>query len=225
MKISISREDYLKAVGEGESSGQTVTAATLAAWLEVSPAAVSMALKRLSRDGLAEVDDQGVVHLAGEGKAIAERLMRRHYLLERMLTEVFDFEWYKVHDEAERLEHAISDDFERKLLEMFGESGTCPHGNFLGPDTPQDRRERGWIPLKECPDETAAEIKSVYERDRALLERLDSLGLRIGATLTVKNRNWDDTMTLMRAETEVVLGIRAAELIWVAPFNEPEVDA
>ena len=63
--------------------------------------------------------------------------------IERMLTEVFGLEWYKVHDEAEQLEHAVSTDFEQKLIEKLGANGVCPHGNVVGADSPAARRERG----------------------------------------------------------------------------------
>jgi len=68
-------------------------------------------------------------------------------LIERMLTEIFGMEWYKVHDEAEQLEHAVSADFERRLLEKLGTGEACPHGNRVEGDTPQDRRDRGLRPL------------------------------------------------------------------------------
>ncbi len=215
MPISISREDYLKAVAEAEAEGGPVTASTLARRLDVSVPAVSMALKRLRRDGLLELDRAGAIRLTSGGREVADRLLRRHLLLERMLTEMFDFEWYKVHDEAERLEHAISDDFERKLRDRLGDADLCPHGNRLGEDTPESRRDRGWLPLPECPVGSRAAIRSVFERDRALLEHLDQLRLRPGAALTVCSRNWDDTLTLSVDGSDAVLGLRAAELVWV----------
>ena len=73
---------------------------------------------------------------------IARRLTLRHHLIERMLTEMFGMEWYKVHDEAEQLEHAVSADFERKLLDRLGTGEACPHGNRVERDTPQDRRNQ-----------------------------------------------------------------------------------
>ncbi|HWQ56361.1 MAG TPA: metal-dependent transcriptional regulator [Bryobacteraceae bacterium] len=215
MSLSTSREDYLKAVAEAESEGESVTPSALVRRLEVSAPAVSMALKRLRRDGLLDLDKTGTIRLTAEGRDIADRLLRRHHLLERMLVEMFDFEWYKIHDEAERLEHAISDDFERKLRDRFGEPDSCPHGNRLGKDSPESRRARGWLPLSECPAGTGAAIRSVYERDRALLEHLDQLHLRPGASLQVRGRNWDDTLTLAVGGSDVVLGLRAAALVWV----------
>src|SRR5213075_2552 len=113
--ITVSKEDYLKAVLEAESEGVYVISATLAHWLNVSPPAVTMALRRLKRDGWVQVRADGRVQLTAAGREIAMRTINRHYLIERMLSEVFGMEWYKVHDEAERLEHAVSADFEAKL--------------------------------------------------------------------------------------------------------------
>jgi len=220
MNLSTSKEDYLKAIAEAQSEGQTVFSATLVRRLDISAPAASMALKRLRRDHLIEIDRRGIVSLTEAGREIAARLLRRHHLLERMLVDLFDFDWSKVHEEAERLEHAISDDFERKLTERFGSGEvTCPHGNSLGLDTAETRRQRGWRLLSECAAGGAVAVRSVYERDRSLLEHLDRLGLRPGAELAVAGRNWDDTFTLMIAGREAVLGLRAAELIWVEPLT------
>ena len=113
--ITVSKEDYLKAILEAESEGETVISATLAHWLKVSPPAVTMAVRRLKKDGFVRVQADGQVRLTPAGRKIARRLTLRHHLVERMLCEVFGMEWYKVHDEAERLEHAISPDFEARL--------------------------------------------------------------------------------------------------------------
>ena len=125
--ISVSKEDYLKAILEAESEGQTVISATLAHWLAVSAPAVSMALRRLKRDGYVDVKADGIIRLTAKGKETAYRTALRHHLIERMLSEMFGMAWYEVHDEAERLEHAVSPEFEARLLEKLGEKGTCPH--------------------------------------------------------------------------------------------------
>ncbi|HXA64502.1 MAG TPA: metal-dependent transcriptional regulator, partial [Bryobacteraceae bacterium] len=108
MKITISKENYLKTIAEAESEGETVIAATLARWLKVSAPAVTMAIRRLKRDDLIRVAGEGQITLTRSGRAIANRLLTRHHLIERMLTEIFGMEWYKVHEEAEQLEHAVS---------------------------------------------------------------------------------------------------------------------
>ena len=142
MRITISKENYLKAIAEAQAEGEVVKAVTLTRWLHVSAPAVTMAIKRLKRDALIRVDQEGLITLTSAGREIASRLLNRHHLIERMLTEIFGLEWYKVHDEAEQLEHAVSTDFERKLTEKLGNGGACPHGNIVGMDSPEARRRR-----------------------------------------------------------------------------------
>lgn len=215
MKITISKENYLKAIAEAESEGETVIAATLTRWLNVSAPAVTMAIKRLKRDSLIRVGEEGHIRLTPEGRAIANRLLHRHHLIERMLTEIFGMEWYKVHDEAEQLEHAVSEDFERKLEDRLGSGDACPHGNRVGMDTPEDRRKRGWLPLYES--DRGGKVVSVFERDRKLLEYLHGLGIQPGVSVRVASRNYDETMTLEAGGRQVQLGRFAAEKVWVAP--------
>jgi DtxR family Mn-dependent transcriptional regulator len=215
LKITISKENYLKTIAEAEGEGGVVIAATLARWLNVTPPAVTMAIKRLKRDALIHVGDEGQLSLTKAGREIANRLLQRHHLVERMLTEIFGMEWYKVHDEAEQLEHAISADFERRLSEKLGASGPCPHGNRVEGDRAQDRRKRGWKPLYEADPDTSYQVVSVFERDRRLLEYLDDLGIRPGATLQLSARNYDETVTLRVAGKSVQLGKHAAEKVWI----------
>lgn len=215
MKITISKENYLKAIAEAESEGEIVIAATLARWLNVSAPAVTMALKRLRRDGLIKVSREGHLTLSAGGREIANRVINRHHLIERMLTEVFGMEWFKVHEEAEQLEHAVSEDFERRLVEKLGVDEACPHGNRVGVDTPQDRRKRGLEPLDEVNSASEVRVASVFERDRQLLEYLDGLGVRPGARLRLLARNYDDTINLHVGGKPVKLGRTAARKIWV----------
>ena len=184
-RITISKENYLKAIAEAESEGESVKAVTLARWLGVSAPAVTMAIKRLRRDGLIRVGAEGQITLAAAGREIANRLLNRHHLIERMLAEIFGLEWYKVHDEAEQLEHAVSEDFERKLIEKLGAARECPHGNIVGMDSPQARRERGLKPLEEARAGERLVVVSVFERDRGLLEYLDGKGIRPGVPCVV----------------------------------------
>jgi DtxR family Mn-dependent transcriptional regulator len=216
VRITISKENYLKAIAEAEGEGETVIAATLARWLKVSAPAVTMAIRRLKRDGLIHVSPAGEITLKKQGREIADRVLQRHHLIERMLTEIFGMEWYKVHDEAEQLEHAVSSEFEHRLIEKLGQSESCPHGNQAREDRPQARRERGWTPLDELPTGATAKVMSVFERDRSLLEYLDGLGIRPSAELEMLTRNYDDTLTLKVSGKPVQLGTNAAAKVWVA---------
>ena len=219
MKITISKENYLKTIAEAESEGETVIAATLARWLNVSAPAVTMAIRRLKRDNLIVVAEEGQITLTGEGREIANRLLHRHHLIERMLTEIFNMEWYKVHEEAEQLEHAVSADFERRLNEKLGTGEACPHGNRVTMDTPADRRRRGLLPLDEAQPDEQVHVESVFERDRKLLEYLDELGVRPGVALEIVSRNYDETLTL-RVDGKIIhLGKPVAGKLWVTPVN------
>jgi DtxR family Mn-dependent transcriptional regulator len=193
-----------------------VIAATLTRWLGVSAPAVTMAIKRLKRDGLIRVGKEGHITLTPEGVEIANRLLNRHHLIERMLTEIFGMEWYKVHDEAEQLEHAVSADFERRLIEKLGAGGACPHGNRAVMDKPDDRRRRGLRPLDEAQPSQKLRVVSVFERDRKLLEYLEGLGVRPGTTLDVVTRNYDETLTLRVNGRALQLGRPAASKVWVS---------
>jgi len=213
--ITVSKEDYLKAILEAETEGETVISATLAHWLSVSPPAVTMALRRLKKDGLVRVRTNGHVGLTAAGRKIARKLTLRHHLIERMLSEMFGMEWYKVHDEAERLEHAVSPDFEAKLLARLGRGGACPHGNLSELESPASRRRRGLLLLAHSEPGKNYQVSGIYERDRRLLEFLEERGIRPGARVHVTGRNYDQTLTLSTDAGTVSLGRSAAERVWL----------
>ena len=219
MKITVSKENYLKAIAEAQAEGEVVIAATLARWLNVSPPAVTMAIRRLKRDACIHVSKDGHITLTAEGRRIADRILHRHHLIERMLVEVFGMEWYKVHDEAERLEHAVSEDFERLLVHKLGAGHPCPHGNDSETDSPEDRRERGWLTLDQAEPARHLRVVSVYERDRQLLEYLDGLAVHPGARLEVTARNYDQTLSLRVAGKPVTIGCGVAQKVWVQSLS------
>jgi DtxR family Mn-dependent transcriptional regulator len=218
--ITVSKEDYLKAILEAESEGQEVISATLAHWLSVSAPAVTMALRRLKKDGLVRVQADGRVQLTAAGREIARRLTTRHHLIERMLHEVFGMEWYKVHEEAERLEHAVSADFEALLAAKLGRGGACPHGNQIIPESPAARKRRGLTQHAFAEAGHQYLVDSVYERDHKLLEFLDSLGVRPKARVRIVNRHYDQTLTLDTGAGSVPLSHTAAENVWVSRTPE-----
>ena len=168
--IHVSKENYLKAILEAEAEGRQVIPAMLAHWLEVSAPAVTMALKRLKRDGYVESRaTDGIVRLTVAGRETAYRTALRHHLIERMLSEIFGMEWHEIHEEAERLEHAVSPAFEAKLKEKLGEGGACPHGNAVLPVDPAERKRRGETRLSEAAEGRRYTVISLQERDPKLL--------------------------------------------------------
>ena len=215
--LYVSKENYLKAILEAEAEGHQVIPAMLAHWLEVSAPAVTMALKRLKRDGFVEVGADGIVRLTAAGRETAYRTALRHHLIERMLSEIFGMEWYEIHEEAERLEHAVSPAFEIKLREKLGEGGACPHGNAVLPEDPAERKQRGEMPLSEAEEGRRYTVVSLHERDPKLLLFLHQTGIGPGQSLRVLSQNYDQTVSIEMPAGNSILGRPAAEAVWLRP--------
>lgn len=218
MKLTISKEDYLKAIAEAEAEEGAAIAATIARWLDVTPPAVALALRRLRRDKLARVDRKGRIILTARGRKISDELRCRHHVIERFLYEILGMEWYKVHEEAERLEHSVSKDLEQKLIEKLGRDGACPHGNQINKSA-DERRKLGLRQLWEAAPGSLVRVDSVHERDRKLLEYLDHLGIRPGVQLQISRRNYDGTLSLHLGRKFISLGEFAARKLWVSAVS------
>jgi DtxR family transcriptional regulator, iron-dependent repressor len=173
-------EEYLQAIYTLDDEGAQVIGARLAAFLGVSPAAVSEMLHRLERDGLVALDDRRV-RLAGRGKTIAERIARRHRLAERMLVDLLGYAWWKTHEEAERIEHAMSPEMEERLVRVLGDPQTCPHGNPMPGTTPRPTRPLERLATGERA--TVERIPDQFEHEPGFLQYLDTQGVRPGVTL------------------------------------------
>jgi DtxR family Mn-dependent transcriptional regulator len=133
-----------------------------------------------------------------------------------MLSEIFGMEWVAVHDEAERLEHAVSLAFEKRLVKVLGHKGTCPHGNGVAVMSPEQRRKKGQRLLSEAEVGSSYQVCSVYERDRKLLEFLQEHGIRPGTHVKVESKNYDGTSILRVERNRMALGSPVAEKVWVA---------
>src|SRR2546430_6092980 len=213
-KTSVSREDYVKAIWEMLEEGQSPISARLAEELGVTPPAVTAALKRLTRDDLVRVGRTGHIDLSRKGRQFAERMALRHQLAEMLLTDVIGLPWSKAHDEAERLEHAISPEVEALLLKRFAEKKSCPHGVPLRGGFAQLRKQ-GAVLLSDLQANDRAEIICVYEKDGKFLEFLDGLHLHPGAQVSIARREYDETLTLRSSGRTLHLGKPATSRIWV----------
>lgn len=217
-KTSVSQEDYLKAIWEMLEGDQVPISARLAEELEVTPPAVTAALKRMARDGHVRVERNGRIDLTRKGRSVAERLALRHQLAEVLLTEVIGLSWAKAHDEAERLEHGISPEVEALLLKRFGDKKTCPHGVPLRGGVAK-LRSHGAVLLSDLRAGESAEIVCVYEKDAQFLNFLEGLHLRPSTRLEVAKREYDETMTLRSNGRTMHLGKPATSRIWVHRLN------
>lgn len=217
-KTSVSQEDYLKVIWEIVQEEQVPISARLAEDLGVTPPAVTAALKRMARDGYLRVARDGRIELQRKGREVAEHLVLRHRLAEKLLTEVIGLDWAGAHEEAERLEHGISPAVESLLLKKFGRDSTCPHGVPLFGGLAKLCRERGAVPLSQVAAGGRVEVLRVYEKDPQFLEFVAGLRLRPGARVRVNRREYDETVTLVvegRPPRRVHLGLPATSRIWV----------
>jgi DtxR family Mn-dependent transcriptional regulator len=214
VKTSVSQEDYLKAIWELLEEGQPPISARIAEELAVTPPAVTAALKRMRRDDLVSVSRAGHIDLTRKGRAIAEHMALRHQLAEMLLTDVIGLPWSKAHDEAERLEHAISPEVEILLVKRFAEKKSCPHGVPLRGGFAQLRKQ-GAVLLSDLHANDRAEIICVYEKDAKFLEFLDDLHLHPGSQLSIARREYDETLTVRSSGRTLHLGKPATSRIWV----------
>ena len=174
-------EEYLQAVYTLADEGGQVIGARLAEFLRISPAAVSEMVHRLEREGLLQLDERKEVRLTDRGFSAASRVVRRHRLAERMLVDLLGYEWWKTHEEAERIEHAMSEEMEERLVRVLGDPQTCPHGNPMPGTKPRATRPLERLTVGERA--TVERIPDQFEHEPGFLEYLDTQGVRPGVTL------------------------------------------
>jgi DtxR family Mn-dependent transcriptional regulator len=217
-KTSVSQEDYLKAIWEIVLEEQTPISARLAEDLDVTPPAVTAALKRMTRGGYLRVRRDGRIELSHKGQSIAQHLVLRHRLAEKLLTEVIGIEWSRAHEEAEKLEHGISPEVVELLLKRFGRGSRCPHGVPLFGGMSKLRRRFGAVRLSDAGVGNSFEVMRVYEKDPKFLEFRSNVEIRPGARLRILQREYDETMALAvtgHRSARVYLGKPATERVWV----------
>jgi len=190
-------EEYLEAIHELEEEGTTVIQARLAERVGHSAPSVSEMVRRLRSEGYVALTGRQL-GLTGKGRHLAESVVRKHRLAERLLTDVIGLPWEKAHVEACRWEHVISDEVEARLVEILGHPTTCPHGNPI-PGTVAAPDERDLVPLSEVGLGGQVVLRRVIEQvelDLAALTYLAAAHFMPGTQATVKTRAPDGTLTL-----------------------------
>lgn len=182
--ISRSTEDYLKAIYRLSSDETAASTNDIAAMLDLAPASVSGMIKRLSEQGLVEHVPYRGVSLTGDGRRIALRMVRRHRLIEAYLVGFLGYSWDAVHDEAERLEHAVSETLVERMAEALGNPRFDPHGDPI-PDPDGSIAEVIHVPLTDFEPGQTATIRRVDTRDDGRLRFLAGEGLVPGTEVTV----------------------------------------
>ncbi|UCF42037.1 MAG: metal-dependent transcriptional regulator [Gemmatimonadota bacterium] len=184
---SRSTEDYLKVIYELEGRGAPVQTRAIAEALEIAAPSVSGMVKRLSESGLVEHVPYRGVRLTGSGRRAALKMVRRHRIVETYLTQKLGYDWDSVHDEAERLEHAVSDELIGRMAMALGNPRYDPHGAPI-PTKDGQIEEQELLPLSEVPVGSMAELRLVSDRDPELLRYIASLGLKVGVAFEVIGR-------------------------------------
>lgn len=204
-------EDYLQILHYMSRDGIPLIAARLAERLNVTPPTVTATLQRMERDGLVVHGPRKEIQFTDHGRKVAEDIVRRHALAERLLTDLLKMPWHESHEEAHGVEHAMTPKLEAQLLAALGNPTTCPHGNpipglgTLNPDEfPLDRAQTG--------DELIIQrITEEAEVDLQLMRYLQEHGVAPGAQMTVREASgFNGLLVLEGSEGQVPLGLQVA---------------
>ena len=215
--LTISIQDYLKHIYDLTEGGESASTNALAAKLKVKPASVTGMVQKLAsaKPALVEYQKHQGVTLTKEGRRAALEVIRHHRLLEAWLVQTLGYSWDEVHEEAERLEHVISEDFERRIAAAMGHPLRDPHGELI-PTADLKMPLEDSTPLSALrPDQTGT-VQCVKAADTELLRYLESLGLVPGAAIEVKEYSqFDHNLTVKVGRKTAVLGLNITSKIFI----------
>ncbi len=211
-------EDYLKCIHREERTGggRLVSTGRIAQEMNVAPGTATAMIKTLTESGLTEYEPYMGVSLTEAGRKLAAHVLRRHRLIELFLVQVMGIDWAEVHDEAERLEHAVSDLLIARIDEMLGHPAVDPHGDPI--PTPGGEVEQPQLPsLAVCATGLPLRVARVLDQDPLFLQLVEREGLKPGRPLEVLSRDpAADTVVIRCADGDLLsLGFRAASKIEV----------
>jgi DtxR family transcriptional regulator, Mn-dependent transcriptional regulator len=214
-ELSAPVEDYLKAIYELERSGDAAETSAIAEALAVTPASVSGMVRRLAEQGLIDHERYRGVRLTEAGRRAALLTLRRHRVIEAYLTSALGYSWDRVHDEAERLEHAASDDLIDRMAAAIGEPTTDPHGAPI-PTREGTLRERVLVPLAALGDGEEARVQRVSDDSADRLRYLAELGIVPGVRIRVQEREpFDGPITVIVDAVSRTIGAALAGQVLV----------
>lgn len=212
-----SAQDYLKRIYELTECGLPASTNDLARELEIKPASVTGMIQKLAAEkpALVEYQKHQGVTLTPAGKRAALEVIRHHRLLETWLVQTLGYSWDEVHEEAERLEHVISEDFERRIAAALGNPTRDPHGELI-PTEDLKMPVDDSTPLSALRPNQSATIQRVISQDPNLLRHLDSLGLTPGVQIEITDySSFDNNLTVKVGRKSNVLGLNITTKIFV----------
>ena len=182
-QATVAEEEYLQIIYWLQEAGLPITGANIARAMQVSAPTVHEMIGRLEADGYVTRDPDKSLVFTDTGEAHAAQIVRRHRLIERFLTDVFDIPWDQVHEEAERLEHWMSPVVEERMLKAIGDAKTCPHGHPIF----EGARELG-VPLADVEEGASVRVLRFENEAEDLLHYLMDSGLRPGLEGTLSHK-------------------------------------
>lgn len=213
-------EDFLKAVYLLQQEHERVQTSALAEALGIAAPSTTEMAKKLARANLVEHEPYRGIRLTSAGKRVALEIVRNHRLLELFLVRSLGYTWDEVHDEAERLEHAVSDRLTQRIAEYLGHPAFDPHGDPI-PSPEGNVHQRELIPLSEWPVGEVGQIARLRDQSPEMLRYLAEKGLTMGAKVTVTNIDpFDGPVTLNVDNTIQVIGVNVAQYVLVAQLNK-----
>lgn len=212
---SLTVENYVKAIYQlsTETPHNPVSTGAVAGALRVSPSSVTSMLKTLHDSGLAEHRPYEGVHLTDQGTKLALRVLRRHRLIELFLVQTLSLTWDEVHDEAEHMEHAVSDLLVDRIDEFLGRPELDPHGDPI-PRSDGSMAPMQLSPLSECTTGSQLVLQRVLDQSPEFLRFLTDGNLEIGSVVTIlRNVRTAGTLTIRCGSGELTLGHEAARAL------------
>lgn len=218
--MSATIEDYLEMIYRLAAKGGPVIGARLAEAVGVSAPTVTQTVKRMVKDGYIKLNAQKEIALTPAGLTEVRSIQRRHRLAELLLTDILGFDWLQAHTEAVKFQHVMSPEVATAISRKLGDPPTCPHGNPIPGNVPEDYSEEALRALSAVPVGDTVAVRRITEdgeEDPQLLAYFFEKQLLPGATLTVTEQApHAGTMTVRHAATEMVIGVRAAQELLVA---------
>ena len=212
-------ENYLKAIHQGQSAlgpdQRLVPMGQVAVALGVTPGTATTMVKALAESGLAEYEPYSGVRLSASGERLAGLVLRRHRLVELFLVQVMGMSWAEVHEDAEKLEHVVSERLIDRIDEMLGHPTHDPHGDPI-PDQDGAISTRHLDSLLTCPLGTPLKVTRITDQDPAFLRFIESNGLKPGERIEVTSRDdAADAVVLRLKDRPITIGARAASKLLV----------
>ena len=208
-------EEYLQIIYWLMEAELPITGANIARAMQVSPPAVHEMVGRLEQDGYVTRREDKSLRFTKSGLEQAEAIVGRHRLIERFLTDVVGIAWDDVHEEAEKLEHAMSPAFEKWMMSTVGDAKTCPHGHPIVPGT----RTPG-VPLADCEEGASVEVLRFENEAEDVLHYLKHSGLQPGLKAKLAD-NGDDEIVLRSDGNEIAVTRSVAETVSVRADPSP----